>query len=251
MIVDLQPVRAYEPPPQPIWLISFADLISLLLCFFVMLFAMSSVELTRWRDVAASTGTPSAAGSLTGTGVTNVVNAPTPLASADPDELLRRRLGRNALGATVDNGAELDYLAAVLQRRIDEDGSLGAAIVSRLDDALVISLSIDGMFETARADLSPAAVPLFAALGRVLGNLRNQVDVRGYGETPEAARATGLNAVNNWELSIRRAERIGAELRRGGYAREPNVLGLGEARSSRRADLVVRAWRPETQVRVR
>jgi chemotaxis protein MotB len=246
MNFDGQPVRAYEPPPQPVWMISFADLISLLLCFFVMIFAMSSVELTRWREVALANGPiPNV------TGTTDVVNAPVPESPARPNEPMVRRPGRAAVGAIADNGADLDYLAAVLQRRLDEDPALKPVVLSRLDDALLLLLPIEGMFEARRADLSAAARPVVAALGRALGNLRNQVDVRGYGETAETARAFNLSAVNNWELSIRRATSVLEQLQRGGYAREPNALGLGEAQSPRRADIVVRPWQPETQVRVR
>ena len=42
------------PPGPPIWMLSLADLISLLLTFFVMLFAMSSVKVDRWDEVVDS-----------------------------------------------------------------------------------------------------------------------------------------------------------------------------------------------------
>jgi chemotaxis protein MotB len=235
-----EPVLApsYEPPPQPVWLISFADLISLLLCFFVMLFAMSTVELSRWQKVSGAAGT------------TNVVNAPATGAKA-ADDSGPRRPSQSAIGALADNGTELDYLAAILQRRLDAEPELQAAVLTHADDALVISLPGIAMFEAARADLAPEVAATIGALGRALGNLRNQVDVRGYGEAAEAARASGVSATANWELSIKRASAVAEEMRRGGYAREPNALGLGASGALRHADVVVRAWRPETQVRVR
>ncbi len=38
----------------PAWMATFSDLMNLLLCFFVLLFAMSSVDATKWEQVVAS-----------------------------------------------------------------------------------------------------------------------------------------------------------------------------------------------------
>ena len=45
-----------EDPPQgsPAWMATFSDLMNLLLCFFVLLFSMSSVDAQKFELVAAS-----------------------------------------------------------------------------------------------------------------------------------------------------------------------------------------------------
>ena len=42
------------PKGSPLWMNTFADLMNLLLCFFVMLFAMSTVDAQKFELIAAS-----------------------------------------------------------------------------------------------------------------------------------------------------------------------------------------------------
>ena len=47
--------RQEEPPKgSPAWMATFSDLMNLLLCFFVLLFAMSSVDSDKWAQITAS-----------------------------------------------------------------------------------------------------------------------------------------------------------------------------------------------------
>lgn len=48
--------RKPEDPPAglPAWMATFSDLMNLLLCFFVMLFSMSSIDANKWNAMAAA-----------------------------------------------------------------------------------------------------------------------------------------------------------------------------------------------------
>ncbi len=48
--------KKQEDPPKgsPAWMATFSDLMNLLLCFFVLLFSMSSVDASKWEQVVAS-----------------------------------------------------------------------------------------------------------------------------------------------------------------------------------------------------
>ncbi len=46
--------RPDEAPPPALWKDTFADLMNLLLCFFVLLFSMSTVEEEKWEQVVQS-----------------------------------------------------------------------------------------------------------------------------------------------------------------------------------------------------
>ena len=48
--------KKQEDPPKgsPAWMATFSDLMNLLLCFFVLLFSMSSVDANKWEEVVAS-----------------------------------------------------------------------------------------------------------------------------------------------------------------------------------------------------
>lgn len=42
------------PPGSPAWMSTFSDLMNLLLCFFVLLFSMSTIEESKWAELVAS-----------------------------------------------------------------------------------------------------------------------------------------------------------------------------------------------------
>ena len=42
------------PPGSPAWMATFSDLMNLLLCFFVLLFSMSTIEESKWEELVAS-----------------------------------------------------------------------------------------------------------------------------------------------------------------------------------------------------
>ena len=48
--------KKQDDPPKgsPAWMATFSDLMNLLLCFFVLLFSMSSVDANKWEEVVAS-----------------------------------------------------------------------------------------------------------------------------------------------------------------------------------------------------
>ena len=75
-----------EDPPKgsPAWMATFSDLMNLLLCFFVVLFSMSSVDANKWEEVVASMtsafsvfndgSTSIGEGTLVGVGTTQLSN---------------------------------------------------------------------------------------------------------------------------------------------------------------------------------
>lgn len=50
----MQPPKAPAEAGAPLWVVTFADLMSLLMCFFVMLLAMSSLEITTFKKMVES-----------------------------------------------------------------------------------------------------------------------------------------------------------------------------------------------------
>lgn len=48
--------RKPEDPPagSPLWMATFGDLMNLLLCFFVLLFSMSTIDAQKFEEIAAS-----------------------------------------------------------------------------------------------------------------------------------------------------------------------------------------------------
>ena len=46
------------PKGSPAWMATFSDLMNLLLCFFVLLFSMSSIEVSKFEEIAEDDDIP-------------------------------------------------------------------------------------------------------------------------------------------------------------------------------------------------
>jgi chemotaxis protein MotB len=199
-----------EHRPEPAsgtWFVTFTDVVCLLLTFFVMLYAMSSVAGARWDAVTAALSQQAAATDAP------VTNAPT--AQYNIATVFRKR------------AINLDYLQAVLRDVMARDERLKTAHLNLLDDRLVISLPGDLLFAPSSAVVEARAEKALFALGGVLGNLTNPVAVVGHSD-PSAP--SGSAYTSNWELTVGRAAAVANVLKRSGYTREVTALGAAESR---------------------
>lgn len=108
--------KKQEDPPKgsPAWMATFSDLMNLLLCFFVLLFSMSSVDANKWEEVVASMtsafsvfedgSTTIGEGTLVGMGTTQLSNLDEYYASLgqkseDNGDEYRDKPGENSQGS--------------------------------------------------------------------------------------------------------------------------------------------------------
>lgn len=191
-----------------VWLITFTDLVALMLAFFVMLFSMSTLDGVKWRQFA---GAPS--------------DSLEQAASGTP-----ARASRNIALADPERGRDLDYLATLLTGQLASEPRLADAILQRRDDRVVISLPDGLLFEPNGATPSERAGAALFSLGGILRNLPNRIEVEGHTDPnpPDPDRYA-----SNWALSLLRAEAVAAALRQAGYSRPITVRGYGASRFER------------------
>jgi chemotaxis protein MotB len=201
------------------WMVTFTDLVSLMLTFFVMLFAMSHVGIGKWESI-----TDSLSLSLN----------PGYALSAAPTS------ARHSISTTFRKRAiNLDYLSVVLDETIHADPLLQTARLVRYDDRLVIVLPGDLLFESDSSVLSEKARKAVFDIGGVLRNIGNEIAVKGH--TDPAAPSSRY--VSNWELSTARAIAVRNALRRSGYDRDMLAFGVADSAFATLPDL------PEDQKR--
>ncbi|HLI13171.1 MAG TPA: flagellar motor protein MotB [Alphaproteobacteria bacterium] len=216
------------------WLLSMADLVSLLLAFFIMMFAMSHLEADKWRRL------------------TQIVSSAIPAVAEMSAPVARMPAPQALPGARGGLGVDLGYLDAVLAEKFAHDPMLRDAVLERGADGLVIALPGELLFAPGAAEPSPDAAAALMRLGGMLGNIANGIEVRGYAD-PTPIHTTAFPS--NWELSLARAVAVASALGQAGRAR--GILALGQAdarfgdlsaalpeaarqRLARRVDVVVR-----------
>jgi len=184
-------------------MISFADLLSLLLGFFVMLFATTSISEPDWQRMVAPISTYLTGHRLAPPGV-----ALTPLAN-EPQH---------------DTG----YIAALLDRLIVDSAPLKGARLEHRDHMLVLLLPA----EAGRTDIQPA--PL-GDLGRLLGGLDNKVEILVHGAADLSPAAT---PIADWQRVVARALMLADTLSRLSDGRSVGASAMLDLAGGRAAEQI-------------
>jgi chemotaxis protein MotB len=238
------------------WVIPYADMLTLLMGLFLVLWAIGSQDLAKLREFSRSfageigISTPLEKGS----GPMEGVAATTTTVPGAAQAALAREQEAAALGAA--DRAQLDTAEAAIQGRADAAGFGGAISFRQEERGLVVSiLSDEVLFSPGSAELRPDGMVVVDAVADALASLPNHVAVEGH--TDDVPISTG-RFPSNWELSTARAgavlrylvERHGipqARLEAGGYADqrplEANTTADGRARN-RRVDIAVLSLAP-------
>ncbi|MFZ5774928.1 MAG: flagellar motor protein MotB [Thermodesulfobacteriota bacterium] len=181
---------------QSSWVVTFADLNNLLLCFFILLFASSRLDLEKFRLIAQSMS------SALGGGKGAVIYIPVPAEEApkmvpheetDMTGRLRRTLSHaNQLRATLGN--------EIKQRQLD---------VEVADQLITIQILQNGSFPTGSATLDPNFLPTARKIRDALVDVPGDITVAGHTDNQPVG---GGSFRSNWELSGARAFSVMHEL---------------------------------------
>ncbi|MDY0882665.1 flagellar motor protein MotB [Dongia soli] len=189
-VVNIKKDDAHLPDGhQPLWLITFADLIGLLLVFFVLLFSMSSLERSQLQHLTQGvTG-------IQGTDEADAPNRPLP----DPQ---------------VQAGRDPGYLTSVLRAKFDMEPALRSLTVTDFGDRSIIALTPENLNQAIGLNAKPGQSNILYTLAGVLRMLPNQiiVDSRLIDVDKSSSAASGTD----WEKSLRVALIVGKALADGG-----------------------------------
>lgn len=194
------------------WMVTFTDLVALLLTFFVMIFAMSTVQVNDWQNLTKSLRRE----------LSSVVGTPTATPTLQLDAPTAERAP----------GTDLDYLFELLQGQLRETPALDQARMRLGDGRLYVSLPADLLFGTGSHRLTDPAAEAVFAIGGVLRNLTNEIEVVGHADPRKPSR----RFASNWELSLLRAYAVVAALRDAGVDGAIAARGRGDARFEQTAD---------------
>ena len=181
--------------PRAAWMVTFTDLVSLMLTFFVLLFSMSSVKMDEW-DAMIDTLTQT----LNPGKITTVAAA---TAKFNIGTIFRRQ------------ATNLDYLSGVLEAGVANDPMLSSSRIMLLDDRLVIAMPGDLLFPAGQA---------------VMPDVGNQIGVNGHTDPVPPSPDKGFQS--NWELSLARSSAVANALRRSGYTDDIIAYGYADSRFS-------------------
>ncbi|MCU7837930.1 MAG: flagellar motor protein MotD [Candidatus Thiodiazotropha sp. (ex Troendleina suluensis)] len=203
------------------WIVSYADFITLLFAFFVVMYSISSVNEGKYR-VLSRTLTDAfqeSSRSLDPIQVGEISRNPGQTPGMEQESALiqselRHGAGRYQERGTeaesipsmpTDEGQRLSFLAATIEDMLSEYIDQELVDVDFTQDRVIVNMKDKMLFASASAHLSGAAVKALRSISRVLGTVPNQVQVEG--NTDNRPISTE-EFPSNWELSATRAASV-------------------------------------------
>lgn len=185
------------------WHLTLADMMTLLLCFFVLLASISQVDYSLFEEVAGS------------------------MQSAMRPSEARKSALREAVSRELDRQAALEKIVEDLKQRFRGEAAENVQFQLR-SGAVAINLHGPAFFDSGSAELTPDAVRMLRKIGSVLVGTPYYLTVEGH--TDNVPISTGVFD-SNWELSALRATRVARFLMAQGVRPDNlKVVGLADTR---------------------
>lgn len=239
------------------WLVSYADFITLLFAFFVVMYSISSVNEGKYRVLSSSmvSAFRQPKSSLEPVQIGQLVRSPLMMpdqvmdVSANPAPIITPMLPRNQDSST-DNSdplamefspediimqkafnaaeKEVDEMAGHVEEQLDSLIDEEIVNIKRNKFWLEVEIKSSLLFPSGGSDLFPASVPVLQKLSKIFRELPNRIHVEGFTDNQP------INTVifpSNWELSTARAAAVVRLFESNGIAASRMAaIGYGEFR---------------------
>ncbi|HQW51593.1 MAG TPA: flagellar motor protein MotB [Tepidiformaceae bacterium] len=172
------------------WIVSYADMLTLLFALFVVLYATSDANPQKLQSVRYSIDQAFSVGVLQGSnGASPIFDSGGGL-TPSISEIKSNNLA--GLTETLDGFAEANNIEGKIQVRSDAD-------------SITISLADNLLFDSGSADLKPGSQDVLLLVASALSGLPNQMRVEGH---TDDIPVNSPDFATNWELSAARASRV-------------------------------------------
>ena len=203
-----------EEEGAPMWVVTFGDLMSLLLCFFVLLLSFSEMDRNKYRIVSGS-----------------MKNA---FGIQKKKPVFESPKGQKMISKEFDQAIVLvkiqDVVDPILNELEDEFQEFrGAVEIQVEEDEVTIRMMGEATFGTGRAELRKEFVPLLLKIGEVLSKTKGEIIIAGHTDNVPLS---GGQFKSNLGLSMARAGSV-AEYLLKSTSIDPkrlSTMGFGEYR---------------------
>lgn len=191
----------------PKWLVTYSDMVTLVLVFFILLFSMSQIDLVKFQSITKS---------FQSRAILDFLPSSIPSESLDPD--LEDGIGDGTDGsndadpdvdAILDGLEELEKKADALAQLMGsvedflDEYELGDVITAtRTEEGVILVLQDSILFDSSEAEILDSGIPFLDEVGTLLKGISNKVRVEGHTDNRPIST---YRYPSNWELSGARA----------------------------------------------
>ncbi len=197
-----------------LWVVTFGDLMSLLLCFFVLLLSFSEMDRKKYKMVSGSMAQA--------------------FGIQREKPVFESPRGQKLIGQEFDQAVIITKIEEAIKPIIDElkneyEELKDAVEIEVGEDTVTIRMMGETTFDTGKAELNPAFRPLLKKIGEVLSKIKGEIIIAGH--TDNIPISGGLYG-SNLGLSMARAGSVAEYLLRSTSIdpKRLSTMGFGEYR---------------------
>ncbi len=233
-------------PPEgaPLWLATFADLMSLLMCFFVLLLSFATMDKIRFKKMADSMKDafgvqrevpayePPMGVSIIAQHFSPAPTEPTPM-----EEIRQTTEERQHLKIPEDIDASIQIQTqqqqqvntqqlSMIKQHLDKEMKQGLVTVESEASNIIIRIEDKGSFPSASADLKPGFMPVMKKIAGIVAKSEGRIVVAGHTDNIPISDDWYRS---NWELSASRAVTVAQYIMRNKQVKAKNIIVEGHA----------------------
>lgn len=220
----------------PAWIVTFADLATLLLTFFILLLSFAEMDVDKYRAMANSMAVALGSNNVVGTDVggspltlieaeTVSLPEPTETQTRDPEFIDER----DDSAADTKIPAGVIDLASRLVSELEQEVASDALSVNYDQQQVVIRFSEEATFRSGEANIKPEMIPIIERVVTVLAECQGNVFVSGFTDDRPISSSRFRS---NWDLSAARAVSVVHELVLNRQVPADRVVAAGRAETN-------------------
>lgn len=183
--------RQEDELSAPAWMVTYGDMMTLILCFFVLLFSFSSIDAAKFEKVMEAF--KARLGILVGG------------RTFDETQVLNRGLDSQLFTKNYYDISEFKVLVSELEEFIEESDLESEVSLEEQQRGLVIRMKGKVLFDLGKADLKPAGIKTLKSIATFLEDIPNELNIEGHTDNLPI---NNDDFPNNWVLSTVRATNV-------------------------------------------
>ncbi len=198
------------------YLITYADLITLLLGLFVILYASSQVDSGKYKEFSAAMTDyfkPSADNKQ------QRGNKILPGADGIPQPILPKAQEKS-----------IDQINLEVEKALQQEINEGKVSIQRTSTGIIVNLPEKLLFQSAKSDIQPNAFPVLDSITAILSGINKKISIDGF---TDSIPIHTFQYESNWQLSTARAMNIGYYILKKGVSEQNfSIRGFGANKPS-------------------
>ncbi|HEY5561331.1 MAG TPA: flagellar motor protein MotB [Clostridiaceae bacterium] len=177
------------------WLLTYSDLITLLMIFFVVMYSMSNIDKDKFKALSKSLNS-----AMSGSGGNNILATQSTTTDATPTD-------SSPIDAaiTLPIDTSMQQVKEEVDNYLTKNGLTSNVSTSVQEKGLVINITDTFFFDTGKAEIIAGSIAKLVGIGNMLTKLPNSISIEGH---TDSVPINGGKFADNLDLSAMRASTV-------------------------------------------